>query len=77
MRLAVLSDIHGNLEALKQVLADMKGLRIDQRICLGDMVGYGPDPEAVVRLIRRLKPSSWPISSISFTNQAVICSNAL
>lgn len=55
MRLAVLSDIHGNLEALKQVLADMKGCRIDQRICLGDMVGYGPDPEAVVRLIRKLK----------------------
>ncbi|MFP4032086.1 MAG: metallophosphoesterase family protein [Desulfococcaceae bacterium] len=51
MRLAVLSDIHGNLEAFKAVLADADRLRIDAMASLGDNVGYGPDPEAVVRLL--------------------------
>ncbi|MCP4668294.1 MAG: metallophosphoesterase family protein, partial [Deltaproteobacteria bacterium] len=52
MKLAVISDIHGNLEALKEVLADMDRSGIDDIICLGDNVGYGPEPEAVVRLLR-------------------------
>lgn len=52
MRIAVLSDIHGNLEALEQVLADLDRQRSDSVICLGDNVGYGPDPEEVVKLIR-------------------------
>jgi predicted phosphodiesterase len=52
MRLAVLSDIHGNLEAFNQVLNDMALCRIDAVVCLGDCVGYGPEPEEVVREIR-------------------------
>lgn len=52
MRLAVLSDIHGNLEAFQQVLNDLETCQIDRVICLGDMIGYGPEPEAVVRLIQ-------------------------
>jgi len=52
LRLAVISDIHGNLEAFKQVLVDMEDCGIDRVVCLGDMIGYGPEPEAVVRLIR-------------------------
>jgi predicted phosphodiesterase len=55
MRLAVFSDIHGNWDALVQVLADMDRNRIDSRFCLGDCVGYGPEPEEVVREIRALK----------------------
>lgn len=51
MRLAVLSDIHGNLEALRAVLADMHAQAPDSVLCLGDAVGYGPDPEAVTRLL--------------------------
>ncbi len=51
MRLAVLSDIHGNLEALQAVLADLDGQAPGAVVCLGDAVGYGPDPEAVVRLL--------------------------
>lgn len=45
---AVISDIHGNLEALEAVLADIEhyGASI---VCLGDLVGYGPDPIACVR----------------------------
>jgi diadenosine tetraphosphatase ApaH/serine/threonine PP2A family protein phosphatase len=50
MRYAVLSDIHGNLEALRAVLADCRG-RIDGLLCLGDLVGYGADPAACIELI--------------------------
>jgi diadenosine tetraphosphatase ApaH/serine/threonine PP2A family protein phosphatase len=52
VRLAVLSDIHGNLEAFNAVLADAARQRIDAWMSLGDNVGYGPDSEAVVRLLR-------------------------
>jgi diadenosine tetraphosphatase ApaH/serine/threonine PP2A family protein phosphatase len=50
VRYAVLSDIHGNLEALRAVLADAAG-RTDDVLCLGDVVGYGADPAACVDLI--------------------------
>jgi len=48
MRFAVISDIHGNLEALQAVLTDIDNSRIDAVFSLGDHIGYGPDPEAVV-----------------------------
>ncbi len=53
MRLAIISDIHGNLEALRAVLADLGGQAVDQVGCLGDSIGYGPEPEAVVDILRR------------------------
>ncbi len=43
-RTAILSDIHGNLTALKAVLAHVKTQNIDRIVCLGDVVGYGPQP---------------------------------
>jgi diadenosine tetraphosphatase ApaH/serine/threonine PP2A family protein phosphatase len=46
VRYAVLSDIHGNLEALSAVLDCLAGERIDRYLCLGDALGYGADPEA-------------------------------
>jgi predicted phosphodiesterase len=52
LRLAVISDIHGNLEAFQKALEDIQGCHIDYVVCLGDMVGYGPNPEGVVQLIR-------------------------
>jgi predicted phosphodiesterase len=54
MRLAVLSDIHGNLEALKEVLTDMGHSHIDGAVCLGDNIGYGPCPEEVIDMICKL-----------------------
>lgn len=49
-RLAIISDIHGNLEALLSVLSRIPpGLEL---ICLGDVVGYGPDPNACLDLLR-------------------------
>ena len=53
MRLAVISDIHSNLEALLAVLEDIKQVRADTVISLGDNIGYGADPEAVMNLLRR------------------------
>lgn len=52
MRLAIVSDIHANLEAFEAVLEDIATQKADVTICLGDSIGYGPDPEAVVRLLR-------------------------
>ncbi len=52
MVLAVISDIHGNLEALEAVLADIKGSNISEVYNLGDTVGYGPDPKACIELVR-------------------------
>lgn len=52
MKYAVLSDIHGNLEALEAVLADVETWAPDAMFCLGDFVGYGPDPNACVARLR-------------------------
>ncbi len=54
MRLAVFSDIHGNLEALETVLDHAAQQRVHRYMCLGDIVGYGPDPEACIRRLRSL-----------------------
>jgi predicted phosphodiesterase len=54
VKYAVLSDIHGNLEALEAVLEDVGGRAPDAIFCLGDFVGYGPDPNACVSALRPL-----------------------
>ena len=48
MRLAILSDIHGNYRALQAVLEDIALQAIDKIITLGDNIGYGPEPESVI-----------------------------
>ncbi|MGD2099602.1 MAG: metallophosphoesterase family protein [Desulfobacterales bacterium] len=53
MKIAIISDIHGNMEAFEQVWADIAKSRVDDIISLGDHIGYGPQPEAVIRHIRR------------------------
>lgn len=52
MSFAVLSDVHANQEALKAVLADLRKRNISRVYFLGDAVGYGPDPNACVELLR-------------------------
>jgi diadenosine tetraphosphatase ApaH/serine/threonine PP2A family protein phosphatase len=52
MRVAVCSDIHGNLPALETVLAEIDEARPDELWCLGDLVGYGPWPNEVTELVR-------------------------
>ena len=51
MRFGIISDIHGNLVALEAVLQALSDENIDRLICLGDVVGYGPQPEACLDLI--------------------------
>jgi predicted phosphodiesterase len=45
---AIVSDIHGNLEALEAVLADIAQQSVDSIYCLGDIVGYGPNPRECI-----------------------------
>lgn len=50
-RIAVISDIHGNLHAFMAVLDSLGELNIDEIICLGDIVGYGPHPDRCIDLV--------------------------
>ena len=56
MRYLVLSDIHGNLEALEAVLRAVGAQQYEALLVLGDLVGYGADPNAVVERVRGLNP---------------------
>lgn len=49
---AILSDIHGNLQALQAVIADIEQQGIRERVCLGDIVGYGAQPTECLELLR-------------------------
>ena len=52
MRYAIISDIHANPVALEVALADARSHQVDRVVCLGDVVGYGPDPVEAVALCR-------------------------
>src|SRR5690349_20006961 len=54
MRVAVISDMHGNDFAFEQVEADIQKQNVDQIVCLGDAIQGGPQPAAVVGRLRRL-----------------------
>jgi predicted phosphodiesterase len=49
---AVISDVHGNLAALNAVLADIDSKGIKEIVCLGDIVGYGPEPRECLELLK-------------------------
>ena len=52
MRIALLSDVHGNLPAFEAVLADVEAVGAEEICCLGDLVGYGAEPNQCVELAR-------------------------
>jgi putative phosphoesterase len=54
MRIAIISDIHGNLVALDAILADARAEDVDQFVCLGDVAGNGPQPHEVIQRVREL-----------------------
>ncbi len=54
MRIALLADIHSNLEALQSVLADAQIQGCTHHICLGDIVGYSADPKPCIEMVRAL-----------------------
>ena len=53
MKYAIISDVHANLAALQNVLADAKAQGVEKIVCLGDVVGYGPLPAETVALARK------------------------
>lgn len=69
---AILSDIHGNLEALQAVLADAEAHGVSKIYCLGDLVGYGPDPIACVELAM-----AWPVVLLGNHDQAAMLDDDL
>jgi diadenosine tetraphosphatase ApaH/serine/threonine PP2A family protein phosphatase len=52
MRYAIISDIHGNIEALEAVLRDAEAQKADELLCLGDLIGYGADPNECIEAVR-------------------------
>jgi predicted phosphodiesterase len=54
LKLGIFSDVHGNIEALEAVLAFFRSRNVTEYLCLGDIVGYGADPEECVRTVREL-----------------------
>lgn len=58
MRYLVLTDVHANLEALEACLADAAPRACDRTLVLGDVVGYGPDPNAVIARVQALAPAA-------------------
>lgn len=52
MKIAFISDVHGNIPALKAVLAHIKKQKADKIYCLGDLIGKGPNPEEVINIIK-------------------------
>ena len=65
MRLALISDIHANLEALEATFYDIADRSIDRIVCLGDIVGYNSDAAACIALIRGADAFVSPATTIS------------
>jgi putative phosphoesterase len=55
MRIAVISDIHSNVYALDEVLADIQKRNVDMTVCTGDLVGYATTPNEVIETIKKEK----------------------
>ncbi len=53
-RTAIVSDIHSNLEALQAVMDDIHENECEEIVCLGDLIGYGPNPRQVLRIATQL-----------------------
>jgi predicted phosphodiesterase len=64
---AIFSDIHGNLEALNAVLARIEDCSVDGLICLGDLVGYGPNSIECLRVASR-----WPVVIAGDWDQSLV-----
>ena len=51
--IALISDIHANIEALSVVLEDIQNHKVDKIYCLGDVIGYGPNPRECIELVQK------------------------
>jgi len=64
---AIISDIHGNLAAFERVLGDIEREGVDEIYCLGDIIGYGPDPRGCIELAR-----NFPVNLLGNHEEAVL-----
>lgn len=72
MRIAIISDIHANLEAFQACLEDIDSQKADDIVSLGDNIGYGADPESVMELIKKSNiPSVLGNHELACINQKV------
>jgi putative phosphoesterase len=78
MRIAIISDMHGNDIAFEAVEADIRQQKIDQIVCLGDAIQGGPQPAAVVRRLRALNcpivmgnADAWLISGVETADEGI------
>lgn len=53
-KIAIISDIHANIEALIEVFKDIDKENVDEIICLGDIVGYGPNPNEAIDMVKEM-----------------------
>lgn len=54
MKIAIISDLHSNIEALQACLDKARALNVEQYVCLGDIIGYGPDPAKILEMVMAL-----------------------
>lgn len=74
MKIAVISDIHGNIFALEAVLKDIEGRKVDMTYCAGDLVGYAPYPNEVIGLMKENKiPAVMGNYDDAIGNQRFVC----
>ncbi|MEK7483032.1 MAG: metallophosphoesterase family protein [Planctomycetota bacterium] len=55
--IALISDLHSNIEAIQVVLEDIAKHKVDEIYCLGDVVGYGPNPREAIKMVKHLRIS--------------------
>ena len=67
VKFAVVSDIHGNLAAFEAVLADIEKQSVDRIYCLGDLIGYGPDPRGCIE-----RAIDFPVNLLGNHEEAVL-----
>ncbi len=60
MKIAIFSDIHSNLEALEVFVSNARG-KVDLFVCLGDVIGYGPDPSVCLSVVKNLCGNDWAV----------------
>jgi predicted phosphodiesterase len=73
MRVAVLSDVHANLEALEAVLRDARDHQCTHYVCLGDVVGYNANPRECLNIVRE---QAWPSVKGNHDEQASLAQPA-
>ena len=55
MKIGLITDLHGNTQALEAVLNEFNKIKVEKILCLGDIIGIGPNPEETVQMLIKIK----------------------